>query len=241
GVQWLVSGIRTRTFEKKAFQMFAVFALSCGLMFLAGALNSDGFNAWKDFLVDIRQHTAKHFLGPKRVGLKHLFVDDFSTRRWAKDDKNRAFEKQETAYRVTWVAMMGLFFVAILRRRPRDAWLLGYLFIFTLVVLSRYYWALLSMMFLLADTERSRWRNLGSDTLLLLMMPVGLAYRMHEKTNVSNHMIMTTWIGAYLVALAISFVADDIVDWLDARREKARDAAADPVPAEIPAPDPGTV
>lgn len=237
GIQWLVAGIRTRRFEKKAFQMFAVFAFSCVLMFLAGALNSDGFTAWKDFLVDIRQHTAKHYLGPKRIGLKHLFIDDFSTRRWAKDDKQRAFDRQETAYRVTWVVMMGLFFAAILKRRPRDAWLLGYMFIFTLVVLSRYYWALFSMMFLLAETERSRWRNAWSDVLILLMMPVGLAYRMHEKTNIANHMIMTTWIGAYFVALAISFLVDDIIDWLDARRAKALAAATNDVPADLPVVD----
>lgn len=233
GIQWLIEGIRSRSFERKHRDLFLSFAAWCVALFLIGGVNAHGFKAWESFYTDIKLHTAKHYLGPKRVGLKHLFVDDLGTKAWVRGSRLKAFENQKTIYRVSWAVMMAAFALAVLRRRREDAYLLGYMFIFTLLVLSRYYWSLFAMMFLLAETDRSRWRNLFSEVLILLMTPIALAFRMHESSNVTNHMILTTWLGAYFLFIAASFLIDDATDWIDARR--ARDAAASAPPALTPA------
>ncbi len=239
GIVWIVECVRSRRIEWSFVRMAAIFFLACGIFFAAGACNASGFDAWRQFFADIREHTAKHYLGGKRVGLKHLFTDDLSTRGFAKDPTSRSFEKQRGLYYATTTACFILFVAASIRRNRDDAFLLGYFLIFIIVVLSRYYWALFGMMFLLAETDRSKWRNGLSEALVMVMMVVGMAYRLREGRASANHMYLTTWMLAYFVFLSVSFLLDDAIDWFDARRANARVATANNATAEIPSPEPG--
>lgn len=209
GLKWLVDWIRTRQMDRKLFHMFVIFTVCCALFFSLGLLNQFGMGAWKQFYQNIKQHASKHYIGPKRMGLKHLFIDDLSTAKVAKDRRYIAFQKQKTTYRAMQLMMFAMFLLIIWRRNRDDALLLGFLFIFALQVLSRYYWALLGLMFLLSQDERTRYRNLFADIILLASIVFFYTFRFQERDPYSYYMIPTYFFLTYFLYLGGTYLIED--------------------------------
>lgn len=215
GIQWLIDWIKNRKMDRKLFSMFVVFALCCLFFFWMGTWNRHGFGAWEQFYKNIRQHSAKHYLGPKRIGLKHMYIDDLSTPKIALSRHYASFKKQKALYRVSQFVLIAMFLAAMLRRKRNDSWLLGYMFIFAILVLSRYYWALISMFFLLGAQDRSRWRRAMGDVLLFAMIPMYYTFRFQENNPYSYYMAPTLLFFGFFVFVAGSYIVEDFWDWRD--------------------------
>lgn len=155
---------------------FAAALAGCGLAALAiGAVATRGtgsgrpaWGAWDDFAAEISRHNAQHRFGQQRVGLAHLFTRDV---RSLDLDQPRGSERRDLAARQRpFYAAAGLvlllgFAVAAVRRNPFDAFLLGLVPFFVLAVSSRYYWAVLALLPLLArpgPSARRRSRRLAA-------------------------------------------------------------------------------
>ncbi len=215
GLLWVVDWIKTRKMDRKLLAMFLFFGAWCLLFFYMGTWNRRGFSAWTDFYTDIRFHTAKHYLGPKRIGLKHMFIDDLSTPRIAQGDpRGKSFEKQKALYRFSQFALLALFLAAVMRRNRDDAFLLSYMFIFTILVLSRYYWALIGMLFLLSATDRSRWRLILIDIFLLSLSPIYYTFVAQESKDAYAYFMPITFLFFGLfIFLAGSYIIEDLPAW----------------------------
>ncbi len=215
GILWVIDWVKTRKMDRKLLHMFIIFGATCVLFFYVGTWNKFGFGAWTEFYRDIRLHTSQHYLGPKRIGLKHMFIDDLSTPLIARDNHDAAFEKQKPLYRAMQVILLAAFLLVVVRRNRNDAFLLGYMFIFTILVLSRYYWALIGMFFLLSAEDRSRWRNILSNVMLLFMVPVYYCFLAQEHDAYSFYMPITFHFLGFFVFLAGSYLIEDYPYWRD--------------------------
>ncbi len=239
GLKWLVQWIRTKQMDRKLFAMFVIFTVCCALFFSLGMLNRHGFGAWKQFYTNIKQHAAKHYVGPKRMGLKHMFIDDLRTPKIAKDPRYPAFNRQKTTYRAMQLMMFAMFLLMLWRRNYDDALLLGFFFIFPLQVLSRYYWALLGMMFLLRQDEKTPYRNLYGDVILLASIVFFYTFRFVERDPYSYYMVPTHFFLTYFLYLGGTYLIDDALfvgDWAK-RRFFPAPAAVTPEGALIAEPE----
>jgi len=225
GIKWLIDWIRNKKMDRRLFTMFVLFVLCCAIGFGIGTLNRHGLNAWKQFYKNIRQHTALHYLGPKRIGLKHLFVDDLSTPDIINDYRRKSFKKQRWMWYGAATLMGAMFFLVILRRSRSDSFILGLLFIFTVLVLSRYYWALMILLFLLQAHDRSRWRQAYADVLMLMMVPLYYLFYWQMRNNYASYMTATWVLLGLFVYLSVSYLIEDFfvaLDWWRSRRGPAR-------------------
>jgi hypothetical protein len=208
-VQWLYRWIRTKSMDRKPLRMFVIFGLCCAFFLAIGALNRHGFGGWKTFASNIGQHAAQQHLGSMRVGHKHLFVDDYGTPRLDTNERRQAFEKQEDVFRATQVALIVVFFLVVLRRNRDDAYLMGFMFVFLVLVLSRYYWALAGLLLLFSERPGLRWRNVMSDILLLTMVMVVYAFSFTASTRYAIHMPTSYFLLGYFLFVGGSFLAQD--------------------------------
>ena len=209
GVLWIRDWIRTRKPDKQLFVMYLMVAGFCILFFVLGTLNNQGFGAWENFYGNIRQHTDKHFLGPLRLGLKHLYIDDLSSDSIATAPRVATYNKQKTMYHVTQILLVGMYFLAVWRRNRQDAMLLSFVFIFMMIVLSRYYWATICLMFLLTPDRRFKSRLVFGDTLILFTIVLFYTFRFHETDRYTEYMVTTyTYLG-YFIYITGSYLAED--------------------------------
>jgi hypothetical protein len=151
---------RTRSVAKRDLRFAAALAALGLAAFALGALGArgagtgrSGWGAWGDFAGEISRHNAEHRFGEQRIGLAHVFTRDVRTLDF--DDPGRR-ERRELAARqrplfvaAGTVLLLGFAFAAV-RRSPFDAFLLGLVPFFVLAVSSRYYWAVLALLPLLA-------------------------------------------------------------------------------------------
>ena len=209
GIKWLFDWIRNRQMDTKLFWAFVVFAVSCVAFFGIGTLNKHGLSSWKQFYKNITHHTAHQHIGPLRVGHKHIFTHKLSADKITRGNRRKSFAEQIPIYRASQVFMIALFVLAVLRRNPNDAYLLGFMFIFFIVVLSRYYWALAGLMFLLSQEDRSRWRNIYSDILLIMVVVNFYAFQFHEREIYAVYMSASFSLFGYFLFLAGSFLTED--------------------------------
>ncbi|MBZ0271031.1 hypothetical protein K8I61_03275 [bacterium] len=219
GIVWLIDAIRERRIRPERLKFAGAMAALMIVLFGMGAMHPRGLSVWRDFRVKIGHHTAKHYLGPKRIGLQHLFIDDLATPAvQIGRHREKAYERQETLANVSRAAVALLFLLAVLRRRENDAFLLGYVFIFTALVLSRYYWTLYATLLFL-DDEGGRWRlrNAISDAFVFLMIPVFFAFREQVPNKYAYYMIPTTWMLGHYVFLTATYLAADVFDLLGDR------------------------
>lgn len=225
GIKWLFDWVRTRQMNRKLFSSFVVFVFCCVLFFGVGMLNDRGFSGWKQFFKNITHHTAHQHIGPLRVGHKHIFTHDLTADKMSRGGRRKNFIDQVPIYRATQILMLTLFVLAVLRRNPNDAYLLGFMFIFFIVVLSRYYWSLAGLLFLLSQEDRSRWRNVYSDILLIFLVVNFYAFQLHEREIYSIYMSASFSLFGYFFFLAGSFLAEDafaLSDYLKKRRQKTK-------------------
>ncbi|MEM7351450.1 MAG: glycosyltransferase family 39 protein, partial [Acidobacteriota bacterium] len=165
--------IRDGRLPRRVWIFFPACALF-GLLGLGlGTFTGHGVAAWGEFATNLHAHNHDHLYGQRRVGLQHVFTHDL--RSFALDEgkgqRRELFAQQKGLYSATaLVLVLGYLLVAHRRSFP-DALLFGLVPFFVLAVSSRYYWALLALLPLLArpgpsGARRGRWLSLAQATLL---------------------------------------------------------------------------
>lgn len=176
-VQWRRTG-EVPTFLRR----FApTFVLTCALLAGYGCLNPRGVGAWTEFLGNISLHSEDHRFGGRRLGLQHFFTHDMSAGfNWkARYRRRDAWENQETMWKVTAGLMCLLWLGAMLKvseSDPLDAMLLSMAVVFAVIVLSRYYWGVGALFFVLG--ARGRDGPYRAVTTALLFAQIALVYQM---------------------------------------------------------------
>lgn len=183
-----------------------VFLLACALFVGYGSLNGRGPSAWTEFLGNISLHSEDHRFGGRRVGLQHFFTHKMTNPLHRRGDRRQNWEEQETLWRVSAGVMCLLWVAAMLRTRrsdPLDAMLLTMAVVFAVVVLSRYYWGVGGLFFLLGHRDRDGpWKALLS-ALLLLMIAVfyQVKHAIPDDTFPRYVVANAMWIGWFVLAL----------------------------------------
>jgi hypothetical protein len=229
GLLWLRQWIVTKKMDKQMFAMFVIFAVCCVLALGIGSMNKGGPGTWGQFYKNIKQHTTKHYVGPLRAGLKHMFIDDLATPKIADGNRREAFKSQLGLYKAAQILMLAMFFTAIWRRERQEAFLLGFMFIFAMLTLSRYYWALIGLMFLLPQRDGRNWRNAYSDILILSMSLLFYAFNSYTNSRQAQYMCASYYLFGYFVFLAGSYLAEDwfgLADWWKSRKQGGAEASA---------------
>ncbi len=106
------------------------------------------------------------------------------------------------------------------------------MFIFSMLVLSRYYWALIVLMFLLRQEDMSRWRNIFGDILILFTNIMFYSFSRHETNAYSAFMIPSLFFFSYFIYIAGAYLVEDgffVWDWF----KKRKLSRAKPVPLAI--------
>ena len=166
---------RASSAAKRDLRFAAALAVSGLTAFAIGAVGTHGtgtgrpiWGAWDDFAAEIGRHNAEHRFGQQRIGLAHVFTRDV---RSLDLDEPGGRERRELAarqrpfYAAAGIVLLLGFAVAAMRRNPFDAFLLGLVPFFVLAVSSRYYWAVLALLPLLArpgPSARRRSRRLAA-------------------------------------------------------------------------------
>lgn len=182
GVPWIRRYVLHGRWPRSDRRLTAALALSAVTAFGLATLAGGGLGAWRSFASNIEQHSRAHRLGQQRLGWAHAFTRDIRTLDFSRpdlDDRRALFEQQKPLFVVSGMLLLGLWGVAVWRRNPGDAFLLGLVPFFALTVSSRYYWACLALLPLLArpgPAGRRRGRILLSSQagLLVILALAGL-------------------------------------------------------------------
>ena len=201
--------VRTGGLRRAQLSFFLALGLTCGLGLVAGSLTGRGPGAWLEFLGNLGFHSSEHVFGERRVGLKHFFTHDLRSLELEESRRERRehFERQEGLYRAAAVLCLLLFVLAARRRSLPDGLLFGLIPLFVLAVSSRYYWALLALLPLLArpgPRGRRRVRILdGAQAAVYLLyylyaMVRPEAYATYSIFNLALVSLLVVWLTAYL-------------------------------------------
>lgn len=219
GLQWLAERVATKKMEWRIPAMGAVFALSCLVFFGIGCLSGRGAGAWKEFYDNIRYHGETSYYYPMRLGLKHLFTDDLTTSSFGDRNTKVNFEKQKLAFQILQIVMLVAFALVVLQRNRADAFAFGLMFVFAMLVLSRYYWAMTALLPLLAMNDQTRWRNIMGDILLFAAIFFFYSYMIHSEGRTTRFLIPNWYLLTYFLFMAGSWLMEDALK-LPRRRKK---------------------
>lgn len=175
--------------------------------FAWGCTTPRGFGAWQDFAERIRRHSAAHVTGEQRVGLQHAFTAPIAGD-GAEEGGNRrdTLDRQRGLYRVVALLLVGGFVLVVGRRRRTEAALLALVVVFALAVASRYYWALLALLPLVARggvDGRRRGRLLDVGQLLVYLgfgvtyLTWGERYEAYVAFNGLLALLFATWLASW--------------------------------------------
>ena len=209
------------------------FVLTCALLAGYGCLNAKGVGAWVEFLGNISLHSEDHRFGGRRIGLQHFYTHDVSKGfDWdARYRRRDAWEKQETLWKVSAGVMVLFWLIAMLRigdSDPLDAMILSMAVVFAVIVLSRYYWGVGALFFVLGARGRDGpWRAVVTA---LLFVQIAIVYAMKDVVpgNTFPWFVVANlcWILWFVFVLA-------------GRMAAPRDAAPEPTaPVQVAAPEP---
>jgi len=153
-------------------------ASACLVLFLLGCLNSRGPSAWLEWAENISMHSDHHRFGDSRIGLQHIFTHDFGMEegRWELKAGRRSNWPGQKKY---WVASAAALFllwgIGTVRRAgeerdPLASLVFSLIMVFALIVLSRYYWSVACLFFLVGGRDRDGpWEGLVAAGLLLVV------------------------------------------------------------------------
>ena len=168
---------RTGSIPTYTLRFVPAFILACGLFAGYGLLNGRGVHAWTEFLGNISTHSEDHRFGGRRIGLQHFFTHKMSNPLSKRGDRRQNWEDQENLWRGTAFVMCLLWLVAMVRsagddETPLDVMLLSLAIVFAAIVLSRYYWGVAGLFFVMGmRTRDGPWKGV-IGALLLMMIPL---------------------------------------------------------------------
>lgn len=192
---------------------FGIVAVAIGALGAGGA-RGPAWGAWGDFAAEIGRHNAQHRFGQQRIGLAHVFTRDVRTLDLDEppmEERRDLAERQRPFYAATGLVLMLGFALAAVRRHRFDAFLLGLVPFFVLAVSSRYYWAVLALLPLLArpgPSARRRVRRFAA-ALAGLFAVLGIA-ELRGLSRFEYYSLYELLLGALLVALIGAYLLHDL-------------------------------
>jgi hypothetical protein len=186
-----------------------------------GCLNGRGVSAWTDWTDQIATHTENHRFGDRRIGLQHVFTHDWSLDRgdWRKQEwRRRTWPRQKGRWVAGAALLFGLWLLAAWRgtrgeRDPLDSIVFGLALVFAGIVLSRYYWGVACLFFLLGGRERDGPREawIGAGLLGLVAVYYAGIEGMDSRFGayVLVNLTLLVWFVAALIARTVWRVEAD--------------------------------
>lgn len=208
GIWTLMRWRRTGAIPAYTRRFAPAFVLACALFAVYGCFNGRGVHAWTEFLGNISTHSEDHRFGGRRIGLQHFFTHKMSNPLSERGNRRNNWEEQENLWRGTALLMCVLWLGAMLKSAgddadPLDAMLLSMAVVFAGVVLSRYYWGIAGLFFVLGMRNRDGpWKGI-LGALLLMMVPV-FYWTKHQIPNDTFPWFVVAnalWIGWFVFVL----------------------------------------
>lgn len=197
----LARAARARRAPDRFTRRFALaFAVAAGVGLAVGATTARGPGAWLEFEARILRHADQHATGEQRVGLAHALTVSWPL---AADADAREAIVADRASPTRIVAVVGLvgLGLALVRRRPPEALVLGLVAVFLGAVASRYYYALLVL--LPAVSGRRAWLDVAQVTLVLAGAGLAWAQLGPYPTYLAYEWLvaalLVAWVGERLV------------------------------------------
>ncbi|MCO4769584.1 MAG: hypothetical protein KDA24_06090 [Deltaproteobacteria bacterium] len=199
---------RTGAIPRYTMRFAPVFVLSCALFAGYGLLNGRGVGAWTEFLGNISTHSEDHRFGGRRIGLQHFFTHKMSNPLSKRGDRRQNWEDQQNLWRAGALLMSLLWLGAMLKsagddEEPLDAMLLSMAVVFAVIVLSRYYWGVAGLFFVMGARGRDGpWKGVVG-ALLLLMIPVFYLTKSTYPSDTFPWFVVANglWIGWFVFVL----------------------------------------
>lgn len=207
--RWVLQG-RLRRFDLRLSVALGL----CALLALGASFLGGGTEAWQGFLANIGHHNEAHRFGQQRIGWAHAFtrdIRDLDFSRPDRDDREEHFARQKGIFQASGGLLLLLWGVAAWRRTQTDAFLLGLAPFFVLAVSSRYYWACLALLPLLARPGPSGRRRVRLFTaaqagLFAVLGAAGL----RGFDGFSLYSLFDLLLALLLVAILLTFVVTDL-------------------------------
>ena len=184
------------------------------VLFVVGCLNARGPKAWLDWTDQIAMHSEHHRFGDKRIGLQHVFTHDWSLEwgDWRLKEWRRQTWPRQRGWWIAGAALLaGLWLLAAWRgprgeRDPLDSLVFSLALVFAGIVLSRYYWSVACLFFLLGGRERDGPREAWIGGSLLAVCAAWYAGISGEESSFARYLmvnlVLLGWFVAALVARA---------------------------------------
>ncbi|MDH3254567.1 MAG: hypothetical protein OEM62_06210 [Acidobacteriota bacterium] len=168
----LVQGVRCRHIAPRLRRYALSCVLSCVVALAIGTANGRGPQAWLEWVEAISLHREHHVAGERRIGLEHAFTGDFRQMREKADatDRARTLEMRQPWVWTAKLLLVGMLAAAALGGRSWNAQILGLGAVFSLLVLSRYYFGAAALMPLFMVDGASRRRLLAGGQMAAFLL-----------------------------------------------------------------------
>jgi len=213
---WTVVAMRREgTFPRFTNRFVRGLAAAVALMFVLGCFTGRGVGAWGEWADNISLHSATHRFGDKRIGLQHPFTHDWDLGWDAFPSKSRRAEvwpDQKLAWAAAAAALLLLWGAAAWRgakaeRDPLDSMVFALPVLFAGIVLSRYYWTIACLFFLIGGRERDGPREAHLGAGLFLLCAAQYSWQVQSRDDfgwyVAANLMLTFGFAGALVARAI--------------------------------------
>jgi hypothetical protein len=178
----------------------------CALGFALGCTTPRGPQAWTEWTQNIRMHSRFHRFGDARIGLQHVFTHDPSAGlRWErKEQRRRVWPEQQVAWGAAAAILLALWGTAVWRGvdDPLEAMILTLAVVFAVLVLSRYYWTVGCLLFLLGGRERDGPREGLIAGALFGLVALFYAYAAVDGSSYGRYLLANVaWLVFWVVLL----------------------------------------
>ncbi len=211
---WLRRFVLDGRLRAMQFKLAAALGLCGALAFGMSVVGGGGLGAWSSFVDNIGQHNENHRFGQQRIGWAHAFTRDIRQLDFSRpnhQERRALFAAQRPLYLASGALLLLLWGAATWRRTTIDALLLGMAPFFVLAVSSRYYWACLALLPMLArpgPAGQRRWRwLLGAQG--ALMAGLGIA-QLKGFTGFSLYSVFDWLLALFLVVLLLTYLVADL-------------------------------
>ncbi|MCB9489090.1 MAG: hypothetical protein H6684_10205 [Deltaproteobacteria bacterium] len=208
--RWLWDAVRHRAIPRQGTGYLVAVGVCCVLLLGLGSMTQRGTGAWSEWIEKISVHSEHHPTGVKRIGLKYLFANEYTSGKW--EDSHRVMKRRlketKPVYRAVSFTLIALTLLAAIRRDPLDATILFLPLVFFSLVISRYY---LSVgVVLLAWRSLDRGHGLGQLASAMWVFAIPVFYYLYNP-GVDTARRTWWWVNVMLLVYCVAVVANFLV------------------------------
>ena len=235
----LAEAARRRRLPRRPVRFAVALALACAVGMGVSLLNGRGLAGWTEWKEAIDLHRETHLIGDRRIGLEHFFTEDVGHLREDRSDAARLESASEQ--RGTYAAAAGLLVLGTLaisyRARLGDAWILGQIPVFALLVLSRYYHSFLATLGFLGRGRHAPLETRAIVALQLLVFGGFSAVELGGAEHYSSYVAINGFLAVFFVltlvlASRLAPAAKSAIERSPARRGQKKPDATEKSPIE---------